>query len=234
MATLKQYTEALERAVTGGVKSDESKFDFGYLSDLAHKGRAVVARNDFTQYRRWNPSLIQYYYPVYSTYFQSGTCMSRFKIPTGFISADGMRTGCTYVGSSNDMEGANPLKAQNFRIIKYRAELNDFLNHPLMTPASGNYIGVLIEGLVVEVYGSSVIKNLAIGGVWDDPTKMPDYNIDKDQYPISEDLLELVTTYIKDAVLNQAAATQSDTISDSKNTFVPMSTGRRVQRNIVK
>jgi hypothetical protein len=233
MPTLRQFAEKINRAGGGGVETDESKFDWEYLYSEIHSGRAVIARNDFKINRRWNPSLFQFYYPEYSTYFQSGTCFSRFKIPTGFISANPLQTGCAYLGSSNDVDEFNPFAAQNFLIIKTRTELNDLLNHQLLSPSKGLYIGALIEGQAVEVYSNTLIRNLGIGGVWDNPQSLPDFNPEKDQYPISEDLSELVITYLKETTFNQEASTPADVLSDTRQTVVvPQKMSTRINKNI--
>jgi hypothetical protein len=230
--TLNEFVEKVIRAVSGGVDTDESRYDRQWIGALIHDARAVIARNDYKANGLWNPSLYQFYYPTYEPFFQSGTCFSRFNIPTGFIGADPLRTGCMYIGSSNDMDGFNPFKASNFRIIRNRTYLNDLLAHPAMSPASGNYIGALVEGLVVEVYSKKTIKNLGVGGVWDDPSLLPDFT-PTGNYPVHEDMIPLITTYIKESILNQTTVMPDDTISDSKDTMA-QSMSQQVNKRLTR
>lgn len=235
MATLRELAEQVVRAVEGGVATDESRWDPDFTYTQIHKARAVIARNDYVQNRRWNPSLFQFYYPEYEPFFQTNACISRFRIPTGFIQADSIRDGMMYVGSSNDVSTANPYKARNFGVIKNRTELNDFLQHPILSPVTGGYIGVLREGFVLEVISSTKIKTLGVGGVWDDPTKLPDYNVDLDPYPVSEDLLQLMIVYLKESELNQEASRPPDTQSDSSGTVVvPQSMSSQINKRLVR
>ncbi len=228
--TLQEYTEEVIRSVGGGVYTDEQKFDIPFIWSVIHKARAVVARNDYKTNKVWNPSLIQYHYPKYNTYFQSAACITRFRLPTGFINGDSLRTGCIFVGSSNDIDGFNPYASQNFSIIKNRVELNDFFNHPRMTPK----MAVLIEMMNMEVYSFAPVRHLAVGGVWDDPTAIPSFNVKKDPYPVSEDLFQLMLTYIKDSELREEAVTPPDTISDSRQKIImPMNTASRINKKLL-
>lgn len=231
--TTYEYAEDIERLVSGGIETDELKWDRAYTIAKLNQGRAVIARNDYKISHNWNPALIQYFYPEYEQYFQSNTCITRFRIPTGFINVDYSTTGLVYAGSSND-DTPNVYKSQNFLKINNRTEFNDLLHHPRMTPTNGIYIGVMFEGLVVTVYGLNIVKKLMLGGVFDEPTLLPDFSLTKDSYPIPIDMFPLIQTYIYQQAFAIEAATPADTISDSKNTIVPNSMSAAINKRLTK
>lgn len=225
--------EDLQRLVSGGIATDESKFDPAYMIAKLNQGRAVIARNDFKISKRWNPSLIQYFRPEYDTYFQNNHCTTRFTLPTGFINADERTIGLVYAGSSDDVT-SNPYIAANFRRYKSRTEFQDKLKHPRMSATSGLYTGILIEGLTVTLTGLKKIKTFMVGGVFSDPTALPDFNKNVDEYPISLDLFQLVATYVYQQTLGIESAQVPDTLSDSKQTIIPNSMSAALNKKLMR
>lgn len=216
--TLKEVKEKVERMLTSGIKTSESKYDAKFLYEEIHNGRALVLRNDYLKNKRWSPTAIQPYYPDYDIDFQDSVCYTRFELPTGFIQADARHDGMVYFGSSSD----KIMTTRAFSRIKSRTELSDFLKHPVMSPASGRYVGVLIEGDLATIISKDTIKNPFISGVWDNPTKLPDYNIGKDQYPLPSDMINLMVTYIYEAFLGRMAESEPDTIANTSDTTMQM------------
>ncbi len=71
-------------------------------------------------------------------------CATRFMLPTSFIQGSSLADGLIYFGSTG-----NTLNADNFRRIKDRGQLADFLNNHAMSPATGRFNAVMIEGLLL-------------------------------------------------------------------------------------
>ncbi len=219
--SLYAIVEQADRMVNAGIQTDESRMDRAYLAVLVHQGRAVVCAEDYLKFQRWDSNALQYFYPQYSQYLQSSVCFTRFQLPTGFVSADARKDGLVYVGSSNDIENFNAYGLQNFYRVKFRTELIDMLNHPITNPKNGNMILALVEGNTMEVYSTGLIKNLAVGAVWSDPTAMPDFNVNKDSYPIGSDLIPRILTYVYQTALGIEKSQVPDTISSSSESTPP-------------
>jgi len=210
---LPELAEQLDRLVGGGIATDEGVLDSSYLYSIIHDARAFILRQDFIKFRRWSPQSLQNHYPEYESTFQDSLCYTRFELPTGFIQANQASDGLVYCGTGGD----KILKIKNFRRIKSRNELADFLKNSHMSPANGRYIGVLIEGLIMTLVSRDTIKKPLVIAVWDNPTLIPTYNLQLSDYPISGDMIKFMETYIQQSTLNQISARQPDTLSDSND-----------------
>jgi len=217
MPTLFQLCEQADRQVSAGISTTDGRLARPAMAAAIHQARAFVTAQDFRKFKRWNAQCVQYHYPLYDNYFQTSVCISRFTLPSDFISGDPRNDGLVFIGSSNDTDNFNPYISQNFRRITSRMELNDFLKHPRMSPTNGNYIGALIDGLDVELYSKDVIKNLAIGAVFSNPELIPSYNPSKDQYPIDSTLIQPMLTYLYQTTFGIQAAGVPDTISSASD-----------------
>lgn len=209
MQTLPEHREKIIRLMEGGVATDENRLDDHYVDSVINDARANVLRTDFVKFRRWSPAAIQPFYPDYSEDLQDSACYTTFLLPTNFIQANDMQDGLVYFGSSsNKIE-----TTRNFRRIKSRSELSDFVKSQTMNPS--RYVGVLIEGLRVTVISKNRIKEPMITGVFDTPAALPTYNIKADAYPISDDLAQVMYTYILQTTMGVVYSKNPDDISSS-------------------
>ena len=104
------------------------------------------------------------------------------------------------------------------------------LNHSIMSPTNGVGIGFLLEGLTLTIIAD--VHCPCIGGVFDDPTALPDFNQDTDLYPVDESLFQLIQTYVVQQVLAMEASQTPDTNADGSTTIVPQSLAQQVNKNI--
>jgi len=214
MATIQELAERIDRLVSGSISTDEGVFDNDYLYSLVNTGRAFVLRQDFLKFRRWSPQAIQTLYPEFDINFQDSVCYSRFQLPSAFIQANAVQDGLVYCGSSS----SKIMTTRNFRRIKSRTELADFLKNPKTTPASGKYVAVLIEGLLMTLISKDIIKEPMITGVFDTPNALETFNLQRDFYPISEDMIPDMETFILKSTMGMEAAKDADVVSDSADT----------------
>lgn len=211
--TLPAIKERVNRMISGGVQTDETLLDPLYVYSVINTSRASVLRADFIKNRRWSNEAQQRFYPEYSEDFQDSVCYTKFTFPTGFIQGTGAQDGLIYFGGGGEM-----MRNMIFRRIKSRTELSSFLSSPIMTPANGRYVGVLIEGLEALIVSKGRIKTPMVIGVFDDPTLIPTYNIDKDNYPVSNDMITDIETFAFKSLLALEISRKPDTISDSRVT----------------
>ncbi len=209
--TLPELIERIDRLTNAGIYSDESKLDSGYIESLINSGRAVILHQDFLKFRRWSSEAMQDYYPAYDIYFQDSFCYTRFQLPTGFIQANGAQDGLIYCGSSSN----KILTTRAFRRIKSRTELSDMLQHPVMTPANGTYVGVLMEGLMMTLISKERIKEPMITAIFENPMALEDYNRNSDNYPINESMITDLEMYLIKTDFTVILGRNADTISDS-------------------
>lgn len=210
MKTIVKHKEKVVRLMEGGIYSDENRLDDLYVYDVINDARAATLREDFLKYRRWSPSALQTFYPDYDVNFQESTVYTTFRIPTGFIQASSLADGLVYFGS----DGKCIYDSQNFDRIKNRAELNDFLNNSRTNDFS--IPAILIEGLTVTVLSKeNVVQNLQVVGVFDDPTAFSNYNINKDLYPISQDLSVRMYEIVEKGTMLRVFSRPADEISNS-------------------
>jgi len=210
---LTEIAEEIIRQGEGGVLADESKYDQYYVYNMVHDARAYVLRQDFLKYRRWAPLAIQTFNPVYEEQFQLDACYTRFNLPCSFIQGDSRMDGLVYFG------GEQLLHAQDFKRIKNRQEMADLVSHPVMKPGV-HYTAVMLEGLVATVISREPITQYpVVAGVFDDPTAIQGYSIENDQYPMPEDLIDVMIDVIFKGTMKYVMVRQADTLSDSAQTI---------------
>ncbi len=216
MKTLIAHREIVDRLMEGGIEFDENRLDNLYVEQVIHDARAYALRMDFQKQRRWSTSALQTYYPEYESTFQDSVCTTRFQLPMSFIQGNSGEDGLVSFGSSGDI-----YKYRNFYRIKSRGELGDFLNHPVMSPSSGHYVGILLEGNIVQIFSKTTIKNPCLTGVFDNPTQLPSYNKEVDMYPLSDDMADVTYDIIKKGTMYQVFSKPPDYLSNSRDNIQP-------------
>ena len=212
MPTIVQIKEKVLRLMEGGIKTTNSRLDDGYVYAIINDARAHVLRQDFIKSKRWSSQAVQTFYPEYESYYQNSVCYTRFRLPTAFIQGNSAQDGLVYFGSDT----IEILRSQNFDRIKNRAEFNDFLNNSRTNDFS--IPAILIEGLVATVMTKeNMAENLMVVGVLDNPLALSTYNIDKDQYPISEDLIPMLYDVILNGTMKVVFARPTNTSFDAQN-----------------
>ncbi len=212
MPTLPAIKEKVVRLMEGGVKTSETRLDDGYVYAIIHDARAHVLRTDFIKNKRWSPQALQTFYPEFETYYQNSVCYTRFQLPTNFIQANSVQDGLVYFGSDT----IKVYESQNFDRIKNRSELNDFLNNSRTN--NFDIPAVLIEGSIATILSKqAMVENLCVVGVLDNPTRIGTYNLKKDNYPISEDLMPLLFDVIMNGTMKIVYARPTNQSWDAQN-----------------
>lgn len=210
--TLNQFVEKVERRLTRGIYTDESRWDRDYLISKCNDVRALLCRDLFIKERRWHPQLIQRYTPKYKSLFQMNTCIVRFRIPTPFISGGALGDGFIGAVANPIDEETNPYAFIGMKRIKNRAELHDMMVSPVLSKTM--LPAILIEGLDCEVYAKHEIYKLTISGVFYEPQKIQGFRPDKDEYLITGDMAQMAEDMIFKAMF--PVLTEPDTISNTK------------------
>lgn len=125
--------------------------------------------------------------------------------------------GLLYVGSTK--------KTKAFNIVQTRSEISDLINRGYLE--DGKDIAALWEKDSLKVWGNDNLKKIRVAGIFQDPTEVPNYLVDEDNYPVSNDLVNL----IQDIIVQKMAVglrQPQDIVADGAET----STSNVIRQNI--
>jgi len=206
MQTLKSIVQEVIAGVEGGVFTDETKFEEGYIQEIVHQARALLLKTQHPISQLWTNE----YHPPYSEDLQENDfCEIKIAIPTPII-FDNQGEGLLYLGGK---DGRSP-----FKRIGYLGDESIEYAHPITTPRKGR-ISFSISAkdkdfFVAKIYGNVTLENILVRVVAYDPTKLPSFREDKDLYPISGELLtELKSILIR--LLSPEANTPPDVLGNT-------------------
>lgn len=210
MQTLKQITQEVIAQVSGATMTDESKFEESFVDMLVHQVRAelFLASDTSILNDAWQYS----YYPEYYLDMQAtGECYVSFTIPSLILLENGNDT-ITYLGSRNGMKP--------FNRIGLLGDISIDMAHPITNPYKKGPVSWALSqnealGMVATVYGNSDIENIKAKGVWYNPTDLPNYRRDTDNYPITGEMIMPLKTGVFDKLMQKMAQTPQDTLSNS-------------------
>lgn len=180
--TLAELIDVTERFLSNsGVRTDESKWDEPYIVNLINRYRGMAITQSFAANKNINPLWIQRYDLVYEEDAQEDACLVKFNMPSVMMLGN-TQTGLIYFGNVN---GICP-----FRFVKTRMELAMYNSHRYNNKTK-TIRAIYVEG-ALEVRNDQMLQNAFIEGVFNIPSDLPTFNVNKDQYPISEDLIPLM------------------------------------------
>lgn len=212
--TLPQIYERIGSLPDGGYLVIDSRFDPGYIYSLCHTARAVIASERWKVDKDIPYTYYQTFIPEYSVLAQSNTdgCFISFYGLPQIIALDGRATGMGFVGTING-------KPCTFREVTSRATFASMQTDRVMKAGREPYI-LLLPGGEFQVWYQDAITELKIDAVFADPTKLPDYNVDIDDYPIDQGDVGIVERLLMQGSMRFAASTPIDRINDSRDTTV--------------
>jgi hypothetical protein len=208
MAKLREIADEIIRAKEGGISVDESKYDLQYIYSLIHQARAQAIFTFWQKTKRVNNSWTQKFIATYAKDLQDNNCCVKFEAPSA-ISLDNKMDGFLYIGTV-DWNCA-------YRKVESRSK-NASFNKYRYTRNNTNIPRVLYSDGFLEVWGNTFIRELQVDGIFNNPTSVPTFSVDYDEYPCDSALLE----QIKVILLNQDLKPQVgpiDVKSDSQSTI---------------
>lgn len=191
---LKDIVEMFQRQAGGGVFDTETRYDIAFTEDTIHKARAVVLFNYYQKYHKINPSWTQQYTVAYDSALQESTKFVKFPCPA-VLTLDDFTDGFLYVGNLNDNV--------SYRKIANRATLSTYNAHRYTKLNIDTPEFIYSDGYI-EIYGNAMIRQLKVDGIFTDPTSVPNFNKEFDQYPLDESLLPLM----QDLIFNTEVAVE--------------------------
>ena len=140
--TLPEIVDSIKRQPSGGIVTDETRFDDYYLISVINAFRAQILKAVYQKDNRIATIAYQRFYPEYeSTLQDSSLCRVFFRCPQ-IIAFDSHSDGLRYVGSRDCNN--------NFRRHQSRATLSSVIKNKFLNINSGRFQSYLYNGSVVS------------------------------------------------------------------------------------
>lgn len=195
--TLNEVQEVILRAINGLDATLGSRIDPLYLEQLIHQSRIEAIRilyngsKNYGALKKVDPMWMQEFtVDIIDGDQDDNYDYLVFDVPPPAQISRGVG-GLIYVGSTK--------KTKGFHVAQTRGEIADLIARGLLD--NGRDVAVMWEQDGLKVWGNDNLKKLRIAGVFQDPTEVPNYLIDEDAYPVSNDLVNL----IRDLIVNQVS-----------------------------
>jgi hypothetical protein len=204
---LQEIIDIVISDVSAGIVVDDTRFEFDYVKDKIHSYAAIVKKEEYRKNKFINNINYLKHYPRFEAELQDDPmCFVKFRCPD-VISFDSNSDGFRYIGAID--------RSINFKRIQNRSYLSSFNSHPVMN-VNTRGMSVLYDGTsqIIEVYGNTSLEELLVEGIFSDPTEIPTFNVEIDQYPLSEDLIPMLSTVIMNDITRLVAAQIPSKYSD--------------------
>lgn len=176
---LPKIVDIMQRIGDSGVFTDSSRFDRDFYEDAVHKGRASVLLDAYSKIKRINPIWTQQFVAKYEPDLQDDNCLVRFKVPA-VLTLNYALDGFLYVGSTQGN--------CQYRKMANRADLANS-NGNRYTRIREDQVKFIYSDGFIECYGNTELRDLRVDGIFLNPTEVPTYNKQYDEYPLDEALI---------------------------------------------
>lgn len=184
--TLPAIAERISNLPSGGYLTENSKFDRHYLYSLIDSAAATVKRVEYNTTKKIHQS---WYFPLnitvdISQQVNSG-CYFKYEIPQ-IIALDARHMGLGFVGTI--------IANQGFRVTVGRAAFASQQADRYMKVRS-SVTDILIDNGFIEMYGK-LARKVLMSACWASVMDLPNYNLEKDHYPIEESQITAIEKVI--------------------------------------
>jgi hypothetical protein len=208
---LREIADTLIRSVSGGTNGLDNKYEPEYVEGLipalrseamlisyyGNRSRAASRRIDYAWYQEMTIEVnkVDNNTKDYIT-FTAPKTVSLGRLVDGFV----------YVGQvDSSVEFSRMLNRSDIAMTKARGMLN------------GESIAYIWQAPNLEVYGNNALEEINVRGVFADPMEVTGFNPEVNDYPITEDLLLIMTDLFK-ANQNINIQKPSDQVLDGAQT----------------
>lgn len=205
---LTKIVELFQRLPSGGILTDENKLDPDFIEDAVHRARASAIFIYWQRTKRINALWTQQFIAQFDEDIQENNCLVKFEVPP-VVSLDNKMDGFLYIGTVD--------KDCAFRKVESRAQLANANLHRI-TKVSNRINKALYSDGFMEIHGNTMLKELKVDGIFINPTDIPTFNKEFDEYPVSLDLVNQMETIIANIETPQIEKEPIDVISDSADT----------------
>lgn len=212
MSTLKEIVDKIKSTIEGGITTDESRLDDLFIENKIHSARALILSNlvragmrdriNETFVQTINPDLLEI--DVECDYVA-------FECPP-VIHLDDRHDGFVYVGH---FSGIKPF-------MRIRSNYSALSMHSLFLKEKEivwDFVSNVTGSYDIHVYKNTKLKKILIRAIFNDPTAVPNYRKDVDQYPLDAVTENEVVEMVAMDLLRKLAGKVPDYISDSQDTL---------------
>lgn len=209
---LDKLIETIIRTPSGGSMTDENKLDRDFVASNIHQVRADAMVEWFGKKGSIHDLWFQEYTPTFNVPLQtSGDCIVRFKCPP-VINLSASRDGFEYVGTVDDLNhfprnGSGGMKAV------YAGHM--ITGRPGIISWSWSYNSAGFGE--IELRGRKILNKVKVLAIFSDPTSLPTFREDKDEYPITEELLPFMIQRLFQLQTKIIVERKADVVSDSQD-----------------
>ena len=189
--THKEVVDVLTANVQAAIKTQDSRFSWDFVREHAATARSFAIKDFWVRHRNVNPNWLQQIDLVYNSDVQSDVvepnCTVRYLIPN-YVTLDGKADGLTFVGS---------YKGRPF--VTFSSDQDYYgKSHIQNMDASKGFIVAVIKGpgYVDVKWKARITSGLLVSAILSDPTDSKRFNIDYDEYPITQDLMPLMEDFL--------------------------------------
>lgn len=208
---LRQIADILIRSVSGGDNTIDNKYSPEYVEALVPSLRndAIILSYFGSRTRAASRRLD---YALYQTVDLTVNAVNNnldyvtFDLPRT-ISIGRLIDGLVYVGQvDNSVEFSRLLNRSDVAMMKARGLFD------------GTNIAYIWSQGKLEVYGNNALSECQVRGIFADPTQVPSFRIEQDDYPISDNILNIMTDLFK-MQMNINVQMPADNVLDGKPTL---------------
>ena len=208
--TQREIVSLVLSRIAGGIETDERTSAYKKIVAIINVSRGAilpeVSKKSFRSVSSWQ----QVYEPVFDPDLQETPEFTVFYFPD-LIRLDSIFDGNFFIGSR--------LCSDQFRALKSRGEYYGMKKHRTQANSLSRYFYYLIQNQRIEIYHptSTRPEKFRAESIFFDPTQVPSFNVDVDDYPMDQDSIPMMLDFIKKTYTMDVLATTADTISDSRD-----------------
>lgn len=209
MTTL-ECIEFISMTDGGGKFTDENRANPMSLLSVLNTGRGVAITQRYAKGGDIHPNFIQTVHPAYEEELQEDDCYELFRIPRA-VDINDMMDGYLFMGSRSGKARFTRIKNRNnyFNMIAHRVGRALLENGTFWRPDPDTGTAIVYKKGVKKVFLDMVAE---------DPTSVPGFNIEVDDYPITMDALKKVEEMVRQGTIfaylkyptNKASNSQDD------------------------
>lgn len=209
---LDEITERIVRACQGGKAKDETEIDFEYVESKVPKWRqsAISILYNGSREQAANSYISPDWYQTVTISIpnnQSNNSKSYITATVPSVVRINSNTDVfVFVGDDDD--------TVNFIRISSPSYASDLMSRGDLTE---EVIGFIVLGTDIRFYGNKQLENFTIQAILSNPLDDPNFDIDNDQYPVSEDVISVMERIAMQELLQEQNIPE-DLINDGVDT----------------
>jgi|688.fasta_scaffold07611_3 hypothetical protein len=211
--TRRQYVDILQAETAGGNITDEVRIDYRLMGALLDIAREKAITTYAVQKKVIPAMLYQTTYLVFNSDFQEDNCNTLFAFPSKTIQTDGAFSGIGYVGSE---DGKTPY-IRSATQVDFANQMQHYLMYAISVKNPVCIYMPEFNLLKINKTPGQLPKRIMVTGVFTNPTLIPEYNEQFDDYPITMEIFTLAKDYLLQTDLRQMLSLLPDEISNSSD-----------------